>query len=99
VPAKFEIQVNKLEILGDSDAEKFRYSQRNRLDFYENAHLRVVRICFARVSVYRFVHSYFQEKACVCERQSSRDRMRKVLKGLKLPLCHLTEHQEQKMEK
>jgi asparaginyl-tRNA synthetase len=27
---KFEIQVAKLEILGDSDAEKFRYNQKNK---------------------------------------------------------------------
>ena len=70
---KFEIQVNKLEILGDSDAEKFPIQPKNKpsLDFLrENAHLRVRTNMFQAImrvrSVLSFaVHSYFQEKGFV----------------------------------
>ncbi len=70
---KYEIQVNKLEILGDSDAEKFPIQPKNKpsLDFLrENAHLRVRTNVFGAImrvrSVLSFaVHSYFQEKGFV----------------------------------
>ncbi len=70
---KFEIQVQKLEILGDSDAEKFPIQPKNKpsLDFLrENAHLRVRTNMFQAImrvrSVLSFaVHSYFQEKGFV----------------------------------
>ena len=70
---KFEIQVKNLEILGDSDAEKFPIQPKNKpsLDFLrENAHLRVRTNMFQAImrvrSVLSFaVHSYFQEKGFV----------------------------------
>ena len=70
---KYEIQVLKLEILGDSDAEKFPIQPKNKpsLDFLrENAHLRVRTNIFGAImrvrSVLSFaVHSYFQEKGFV----------------------------------
>jgi asparaginyl-tRNA synthetase len=70
---KFEIQVVKLEILGDSDAEKFPIQTKNKpsLDYLrENAHLRVRTNMFGAImrvrSVLSFaVHSYFQEKGFV----------------------------------
>jgi asparaginyl-tRNA synthetase len=70
---KFEIQVAKLEILGDSDAEKFPIQPKNKpsLDFLrENAHLRVRTNMFGAImrvrSVLSFaVHSYFQEKGFI----------------------------------
>jgi asparaginyl-tRNA synthetase len=70
---KFEIQVKNLEILGDSDAEKFPIQPKNKpsLDFLrENAHLRVRTNMFQAImrvrSVLSFaVHSYFQEKGFI----------------------------------
>jgi asparaginyl-tRNA synthetase len=70
---KFEIQIKNLEILGDSDAEKFPIQPKNKpsLDFLrENAHLRVRTNMFQAImrvrSVLSFaVHSYFQEKGFV----------------------------------
>ena len=70
---KYEIKVLKLEILGDSDAEKFPIQPKNKpsLDFLrENAHLRVRTNIFGAImrvrSVLSFaVHSYFQEKGFV----------------------------------
>ncbi len=70
---KFEIQVAKLEILGDSDAEKFPIQPKNKpsLDFLrENAHLRVRTNIFGAIMRVRSVlsyavHSYFQEKGFV----------------------------------
>ena len=70
---KFEIQVKSLEILGDSDAEKFPIQPKNKpsLDFLrENAHLRTRTNMFQAImrvrSVLSFaVHSYFQEKGFV----------------------------------
>jgi asparaginyl-tRNA synthetase len=70
---KFEIQVNKLEILGDSDAEKFPIQPKNKpsLDFLrENAHLRVRTNMFGAIMRVRSVlsyavHSYFQQKGFV----------------------------------
>jgi len=70
---KYEIQVNKLEILGDSDAEKFPIQPKNKpsLDFLrENAHLRVRTNIFGAImrvrSVLSFaVHNYFQQKGFV----------------------------------
>lgn len=70
---KYEIQVLKLEILGDCDAEKFPIQPKNKpsLDFLrENAHLRVRTNAFGAImrvrSVLSFaVHSYFQEKGFV----------------------------------
>jgi asparaginyl-tRNA synthetase len=70
---KFEIQVVKLEILGDSDAEKFPIQPKNKpsLDFLrENAHLRVRTNMFGAIMRVRSVlsysvHSYFQEKGFV----------------------------------
>ncbi|MCV9929331.1 asparagine--tRNA ligase [Flavobacterium sp. LS1R49] len=70
---KYEIQVNKLEILGDSDAEKFPIQPKNKpsLDFLrENAHLRVRTNMFGAIMRVRSVlsyavHSYFQQKGFV----------------------------------
>ena len=70
---KYEIQVAMLEILGDSDAEKFPIQPKNKpsLDFLrENAHLRVRTNMFGAImrvrSVLSFaVHNYFQEKGFV----------------------------------
>ena len=70
---KFEIQVAKLEILGDSDAEKFPIQPKNKpsLEFLrENAHLRVRTNIFGAIMRVRSVlsyavHSYFQEKGFV----------------------------------
>ncbi|VXB26931.1 asparaginyl tRNA synthetase [Flavobacterium sp. 9AF] len=68
-----EIQVTKIEILGDSDAEKYPIQLRNRpsLEFLrEQAHLRVRTNTFSAImrvrSVLSFaVHQYFQEKGFV----------------------------------
>lgn len=69
---KYEIQVTKLEILGDSDAEKFPMQpKKHSLEFLrENAHLRVRTNAFGAImrvrSVLAFaVHHYFQEKGFV----------------------------------
>lgn len=69
---KYEIQVKKLEILGDSDAEKFPMQpKKHSLEFLrENAHLRVRTNAFGAImrvrSVLAFaVHRYFQEKGFV----------------------------------
>ena len=69
---KHEIQVTKLEILGDSDAEKFPMQpKKHSLEFLrENAHLRVRTNAFGAImrvrSVLSFaVHQYFQNKGFV----------------------------------
>ncbi len=69
---KYEIQVASLEILGDSDAEKFPMQpKKHSLEFLrENAHLRVRTNAFGAImrvrSVLAFaVHRYFQEKGFV----------------------------------
>ena len=69
---KFEIQVIKLEILGDSDAEKFPMQpKKHSLEFLrENAHLRVRTNAFGAImrvrSVLSFaVHNYFQNNGFV----------------------------------
>lgn len=69
---KWEIQVKKLEILGDSDAEKFPMQpKRHSLEFLrENAHLRARTNAFGAImrvrSVLSFaVHKYFQDKGFV----------------------------------
>ena len=69
---KYEIQVTALEILGDSDAEKFPMQpKKHSLEFLrENAHLRVRTNAFGAImrvrSVLSFaVHQYFQEKGFV----------------------------------
>jgi asparaginyl-tRNA synthetase len=69
---KYEIQVKKIEILGDSDAEKFPIQpKKHSLEFLrENAHLRVRTNAFGAImrvrSVLSFaVHQYFQEKGFV----------------------------------
>src|SRR6478736_1976328 len=69
---KFEIQVAKLEILGDSDAEKFPMQpKKHSLEFLrENAHLRVRTNAFGAIMRVRSVlshavHSYFQERGFV----------------------------------
>jgi asparaginyl-tRNA synthetase len=69
---KFEIQVAKLEILGDSDAEKFPMQpKKHSLEFLrENAHLRVRTNAFGAImrvrSVLSFaVHNYFQNNGFV----------------------------------
>jgi len=69
---KYEIQVKNLEILGDSDAEKFPMQpKKHSLEFLrENAHLRVRTNAFGAImrirSVLSFaVHQYFQEKGFV----------------------------------
>lgn len=69
---KYEIQVNQLEILGDSDAEKFPMQpKKHSLEFLrENAHLRVRTNAFGAIMRVRSVlshavHTYFQEKGFV----------------------------------
>lgn len=70
---KFEIQVTKLEILGDSDAEAYPIQLRNKpsLEFLrEKAHLRVRTNAFGAIMRVRSVlahavHTYFQEKGFV----------------------------------
>lgn len=69
---KYEIQVTSLEILGDSDPEKFPMQpKKHSLEFLrENAHLRVRTNAFGAImrvrSVLSFaVHQYFQEKGFV----------------------------------
>lgn len=69
---KYEIQVTNLEILGDSDPEKYPMQpKKHSLEFLrENAHLRVRTNVFGAVmrvrSVLSFaVHQYFQEKGFV----------------------------------
>jgi asparaginyl-tRNA synthetase len=69
---KVEIQVAKLEILGDSDAEKFPMQpKKHSLEFLrENAHLRVRTNAFGAIMRVRSVlahavHQYFQEKGFV----------------------------------
>ena len=69
---KYEIQVKTLEILGDSDAEKFPMQpKKHSLEFLrENAHFRVRTNAFGAImrvrSVLAFaVHRYFQEKGFV----------------------------------
>ncbi|OWP78861.1 asparagine--tRNA ligase [Flavobacterium oreochromis] len=67
---KYEIQVKKLEILGDSDAEKYPIQLRNKpsLDFLrEQAHLRIRTNTFGAIMRVRSalsfaVHQYFQQK-------------------------------------
>ncbi|WP_282787357.1 asparagine--tRNA ligase [Flavobacterium croceum] len=66
---KFEIQVNRFEILGDSDAEKYPIQpKKHSLEFLrENAHLRVRTNTFSAVMRVRSilayaVHKYFNEK-------------------------------------
>jgi asparaginyl-tRNA synthetase len=66
---KFEIQVTKLEILGDCDAEKYPMQpKKHSLEFLrENAHLRVRTNAFSAIMRVRStlsfaVHQYFQEK-------------------------------------
>ena len=69
---KFEIKVKQLEILGDSDPDKFPMQpKKHSLEFLrENAHLRVRTNAFGAImrvrSVLSFaVHQYFQEKGFV----------------------------------
>ena len=69
---QYEIQVSKLEILGDSDAEKFPMQpKKHSLEFLrENAHLRVRTNAFGAIMRVRSVlahavHTYFQEKGFV----------------------------------
>jgi asparaginyl-tRNA synthetase len=69
---KYEIQVATLDILGDSDAEKFPMQpKKHSLEFLrENAHLRVRTNAFGAImrvrSVLSFaVHNYFQERGFV----------------------------------
>ncbi len=69
---KYEIQVTKLEILGDSDPEKFPMQpKKHSLEFLrENAHLRVRTNAFGAIMRVRSVlsyavHKYFQDKGFV----------------------------------
>ncbi|MFK7049778.1 MULTISPECIES: asparagine--tRNA ligase [Flavobacterium] len=66
---KYEIQVTKLEILGDSDPEKFPMQpKKHSLEFLrENAHLRIRTNTFGAIMRVRSalsfaVHQYFQQK-------------------------------------
>jgi asparaginyl-tRNA synthetase len=66
---KFEIQVATIEILGDSDAEKYPMQpKKHSLEFLrENAHLRIRTNAFGAIMRVRStlafaVHQYFQEK-------------------------------------
>jgi asparaginyl-tRNA synthetase len=70
---KFEIQVTKLEILGDSDAELYPIQLKNKpsLEFLrEKAHLRVRTNAFGAIMRVRStlsfaIHQYFQERGFV----------------------------------
>ncbi|MCL9809275.1 asparagine--tRNA ligase [Flavobacterium luminosum] len=69
---KYEIQVKKLEILGDSDPEKFPMQpKKHSLEFLrENAHLRIRTNAFGAIMRVRSalsfaVHQYFQQKGFV----------------------------------
>lgn len=69
---KYEVQVTELEILGDSDPEKFPMQpKKHSLEFLrENAHLRVRTNVFGAImrvrSVLSFaIHQYFQERGFV----------------------------------
>ena len=69
---KYEIQVSALEVLGDSDAEKFPMQpKKHSMEFLrENAHLRVRTNAFGAIMRVRSilahaVHTYFQEKGFV----------------------------------
>ncbi len=69
---KWEIQVKKIEILGDSDPEKFPMQpKKHSLEFLrENAHLRVRTNAFGAIMRVRSVlaaavHQYFQQKGFV----------------------------------
>jgi asparaginyl-tRNA synthetase len=69
---KYEVKVNELQILGDSDPEKFPMQpKKHSLEFLrENAHLRVRTNVFGAVmrvrSVLSFaIHQYFQERGFV----------------------------------
>ncbi|MBS1535684.1 MAG: asparagine--tRNA ligase [Bacteroidetes bacterium] len=69
---KYEIQATSVEILGDSDAEKFPMQpKKHSLEFLrENAHLRVRTNAFGAIMRVRSVlsyavHRYFQEKGFV----------------------------------
>ncbi|KOS06650.1 asparaginyl-tRNA synthetase [Flavobacterium akiainvivens] len=69
---KYEVKVTELQILGDSDAEKFPMQpKKHSLEFLrENAHLRVRTNVFGAVmrvrSVLSFaIHQYFQERGFV----------------------------------
>ena len=69
---KYEIQVTKLEILGDCDADKFPMQpKKHSLEFLrENAHLRVRTNAFGAIMRVRSVlshavHTYFQERGFV----------------------------------
>ncbi|HEX8563726.1 MAG TPA: asparagine--tRNA ligase [Flavobacterium sp.] len=69
---KYEIQVSKLVILGDSDAEKFPMQpKKHSLEFLrENAHLRVRTNAFGAIMRVRSVlayavHKYFQDRGFV----------------------------------
>ncbi|NUY80568.1 asparagine--tRNA ligase [Flavobacterium sp. MAH-1] len=69
---KYEIQVKKIEILGDSDAEKFPMQpKKHSLEFLRaNAHLRVRTNAFGAIMRVRSVlayavHKYFQDKGFV----------------------------------
>ncbi len=69
---KFEVQARSIEILGDSDAEKFPMQpKKHSLEFLrENAHLRVRTNAFGAIMRVRSVlsyavHKYFQEQGFV----------------------------------
>src|SRR5690606_10951904 len=69
---KYEVKANHIEILGDSDPEKFPMQpKKHSLEFLrENAHLRIRTNVFGAImrvrSVLSFaVHQYFQEKGFV----------------------------------
>lgn len=69
---KYEVQVTQLEILGDSDAEKFPMQpKKHSLEFLrENAHLRVRTNAFGAIMRMRSVlsyavHHYFQQRGFV----------------------------------
>lgn len=69
---KYEVKVNELQILGDSDPEKFPMQpKKHSLEFLrENAHLRVRTNVFGAImrvrSVLSFaIHQYFQERGFV----------------------------------
>lgn len=110
VGQKYEIQVKTLEILGDSDAEKFPIQpKKHSLEFLrENAHLRVRTNAFGAImrvrSVLAFaVHQYFQEKGFVYVNTpiitgSDAEGAGEMFRVTSLPLDNLPKTEENKID-
>jgi hypothetical protein len=78
--------------------------EQTSLDFYEKCAFacsyEYVWCYYARCVQFTSFIVIFRKKVCVCEHANHHGiGCGRCGKCLKLPLCHLTEHQEQKMEK